>query len=224
MKPATERARAPAQIAQIHFAVVVEKDLVVESGFYLRAGFEFHAVENRIDIAQRFHPHLQSERNLECAFSRAGAFQTHFIRVFVHPDENLRDGNVFLSVEILGQLLISEHVVADQDPLTRINPAEAAAHQRASAHGNILAAVIFQQDQVVITECHQPVALHQIFHPHIGFSVAGKGKRFQRRRAALINRRVGVFRRVQLINDIDRLRGHAELRHERIERHHLFLF
>src|SRR5437667_3416204 len=39
----------------------------------------------------------------------------------------------------------------------------------------------------------------------------------------LINRRVRVLRRIELINDINRLRGHAELRHERIEGDYLFL-
>ena len=58
LKPAAESARPPAQIAQIHFAVVVEKNLVVERGFDGRAGFQFHAVQRSIDIAQRFHSHF----------------------------------------------------------------------------------------------------------------------------------------------------------------------
>ena len=39
----------------------------------------------------------------------------------------------------------------------------------------------------------------------------------------LIDRRIGIFRGVELINDVDRLGCHAHLRHERIERHDLFL-
>ena len=39
----------------------------------------------------------------------------------------------------------------------------------------------------------------------------------------LINRRVRLLRRVELINDVDRLRSHAHLRHERVERDDLFL-
>ena len=58
MKPATERACPPAQIAQIHFAVVVEKNFVVEGSFHLRAGFERNAVEHCIDIPQGFHSHF----------------------------------------------------------------------------------------------------------------------------------------------------------------------
>ena len=224
LKPATERACPPAQIAQIHFAVVVEKNFVVERRFHLRAGFEFHAIEHRIDVAQRCHPHFQSERDLKRAFASPRALETDFVRVFIDPNENLRNGNVFLGVEILGQLLIGQHVVAHQDSLPRINSAESAAHQRPAAHGNILAAVILEQDQVAIAKRHQPIALRQIFHPHVRFSVARKRERFQRRRAALINRRVGIFGRVQLVNDVDRLRRHAELRHKRIKRDHLFLF
>ena len=40
----------------------------------------------------------------------------------------------------------------------------------------------------------------------------------------LIDRRVRILRCVELINDVDGLRSHAHLRHERIERNHLFLF
>ena len=136
----------------------------------------------------------------------------------------MRNGNVFLGVKILRQLLISQHRVANQNSLARINPAEPAADQRTAAHRNILAAVIFQQNELVITKRHQPIALGQIFHAHVGFDAVREGERFQRRRAALINRRVGVFRGVELINDINRLRGHAELRHERIKGNDLFLF
>ena len=39
----------------------------------------------------------------------------------------------------------------------------------------------------------------------------------------LINRRVRLLRRVELIHNVDRLRSHAHLRHERVERDDLFL-
>ena len=39
----------------------------------------------------------------------------------------------------------------------------------------------------------------------------------------LVNRRIRILRRVELVNDVDRLRRHAELRHEGIERDDLLL-
>ena len=86
-----------------------------------------------------------------------------------------------------------------------------------------MAAVIFQQNQFVITKRHQPIGIGQAFHFHVGFHVVGKRKRFQRGRAALVNRRISVFGSVELINDVDRLRRHPEQGHERIKRDDLFL-
>ena len=39
----------------------------------------------------------------------------------------------------------------------------------------------------------------------------------------LVDRRIRILRRVELVNDVYRLRRHAELRHERIERDDLLL-
>ena len=143
MEPSAERARPPSQIDQIHFAVVVENDFVVERRFRLRARFQLHAVENSIDIAQRFHVYLEPERNLERAFPCPRPFQLDLVAVSVHAHKNLRHGNVLLGVEILGQFLIAEHLIAHQNSLARINPAKTAAGQRPAAHRYILAAVIF---------------------------------------------------------------------------------
>ena len=174
LKPATERTSSPAQIAQIHLTVVVEENFVVQARLHLGTGLEFHSVQHRIDVPQRFHSHLQSERDLERAFARPRTFQTDFVRVLVHPHKNLRNGNVFLGVEILGQLLVGQHMITDQDPLPRINSAKSAPHQRPAAHRNILAAVILQQNQIGIAKRHQSIALYQIFHSHVRFAVTGE--------------------------------------------------
>src|SRR5436305_13206705 len=58
---------------------------------------------------------------------------------------------------------------------------------------------------------------------YIGLPVWTEGERLQRRRAMLIDRRVRIFRWVELIDDVDCLGSHAHLRHERIERDDLFL-
>ena len=63
----------------------------------------------------------------------------------------------------------------------------------------------------------------EAFQNYVGLAVPPERERFQRRCAMLIDRWIRILRRVELINDIDRLRSHAHLRHERIERHHLFL-
>ncbi len=58
LEPAAHGASAPAQIDEIHLAVVVKDDLVFERRFHLLARFEFHAVENGVDIAQCMHAAL----------------------------------------------------------------------------------------------------------------------------------------------------------------------
>src|SRR5438094_330145 len=112
LEPAAQGASTPAQIAQIHLAVVMENDPVLERSLDLCAGFQFDSVELAIHIPQRLHSHVQSEGDPERAFTRSRAFQFHFIRLLVHADENLWKRNVFLGVEILRQFLVAEHLVA----------------------------------------------------------------------------------------------------------------
>ena len=50
-----------------------------------------------------------------------------------------------------------------------------------------------------------------------------EGDRFERRSAALIDLLVGILRGIQLVNDVDRLRRHPELRHEGVKCDDLFL-
>ena len=142
--------------------------------------FNFTPLSLGIDIAQRLHAHLQPESDPERAFARARALQFHFIRVPVYTDENLRKRNVLLRVEILRELLIAEHLVANQNALARINSAEPATHQRPSAHRHVLAAIIFQQNQIVIAERHQPIVVVQVLDRHVGLSVCSERERFQR--------------------------------------------
>ncbi len=141
----------------------------------------------------------------------------------MHAHENLRQRNVLLRVEIGRQLLVGQKLVADQNPLSGINAAKTAAQERAAANRDGLAGVILEQDQIVITKGEKPIASAQAFQGHVRRAVGPERKRFERRRAALVDGSVGILRGVQLINDVDRLRRHAELRHERVKSDDLFL-
>jgi len=110
-----------------------------------------------VDVAKCMHLHLESERYLQRALTRARTLQFHFIRILVHADEDLRHGNVFLGVEISRQLLKRKHLVANENSLAWINPAKSPAQERPAPHRDRLGAVIFQENQVVITECKQPI-------------------------------------------------------------------
>src|SRR5437867_968003 len=179
LEASAQGASTPAQIAQIHFTVVMENDPVLECSLDLRAGFQSDSVELGIHIPQRLHSYVQSEGDPQRAFTRSRAFQFHFIRFLVHTDENLWERNVFLGVEILRQFLVAEHLVAYQNALARINSAEAAAHQWSPAHRDILAAVIFQQNQIVITKRHQVIGFAEVLEYYICLAVSAEGQRFQ---------------------------------------------
>src|SRR5882724_3861719 len=193
LKSAAQGASTPAQIAQIHFAVVVENDPVLERGLDLCAGFQSDSVEFGIHIPQRLHSYVQSEGDPQRAFTRSRAFQFHFIRFLVHTDENLWKRNVLLGVEILCQLLVAEHLVAYQNALARINSAEAAAHQWSPAHRDVLAAVIFQQNQIVIAKRHQVIGFAEILENYICLAIWSERQRFQGGGAMLIDRGVRVL-------------------------------
>ena len=59
----------------------------------------------------------------------------------------------------------------------------------------------------------QAILRIQALEQDIGGAIGPK-ERFQRRGPALINGRIRIFRRVQLIDNIDRLRSHPELGHK----------
>ncbi len=180
LEPAAHRARAAPQIYQIHLAVVVKNDPVFERSFNLRPSAQFNFVEDRIDVAQRFYAYFQAKRDFQRTFARTRTLQSHFIRVPVYPDENLRQRDILLRVEILLQLLISQHMVANQNPLARINPAKAPAHQWPAADRHVLTAVILQQNQFVIAKREQAFVFRKTLQFHVASCVVGKRKRFER--------------------------------------------
>jgi hypothetical protein len=130
LESSAERAGAPAQIVQIQLAVVVENDFVFQRRFDLSAGFQAYvplssASTSRNALTRTFSPKVTSSA-LSRVRERSSCTSS---ASFCHPDEDLRKRNVLLGVEILRQLLIAEHLVADQNSLARINSAEPAAHQ-----------------------------------------------------------------------------------------------
>ena len=76
----------------------------------------------------------------------------------------------------------------------------------------------------MIAKGEQPVASAQALERDIGRAIRAEGNRLERRSAPLIDLLVGVLRGIELVNDIDRLRRHPELRHERVEGDDLVLF
>src|SRR4029434_4379679 len=111
-----------------------------------------------------------SERDPECALARSGAFHLHLLCIFAYADEDFWERDVFLRIEILRQLLIAEHLVADQNALARINSTKPAAHQRSPAHRDVLATVVFQENQIVIPKGHEPICFGEILEDNVSLA------------------------------------------------------
>ncbi|KAG0505173.1 MAG: hypothetical protein Udaeo_14980 [Candidatus Udaeobacter sp.] len=171
MESSAERACAPTQVVQIQLGVVVENNFVIQCRVDRSAGFQAYSLELCIDVAQCLDPHFESEGHTQRAFTRSRTLQLYLLCVLSYPDKDFRKRNVLFGIEILRQLLITEHLVADQNSLTGVNSTEPAAHQRSSTDGDVLAAVIFQENQVVIPEGHQPIGFGQVLEYDIGFAV-----------------------------------------------------
>jgi hypothetical protein len=75
----------------------------------------------------------------------------------------------------------------------------------------------------VITKGEEAIGPGEALQGHVRRAVRPERKCLERGGAALVNRGVGILRGIQLVNDVDRLRRHAELRHERIKGDDLFL-
>ena len=86
----------------------MENDAVIERRLDLGSRLEFDAVELGSHIAQRFDAHLEPESHFEGTFARPRALQLHFVGIPVHPHENLRERNILLGVEIVGEILVGE--------------------------------------------------------------------------------------------------------------------
>src|SRR5439155_22966555 len=107
--------------------------------------------------------------------------------------EQFQKSYTCLGIARLRQRMMREHLVADQTSLTAINSEAAAAYRRSTAHAGVLAAVVFQENKIVIAKGHQPICFGEILEHDVRFAVRSKGERLQRRRAMLIDRWIGLF-------------------------------
>ena len=201
----------------------MKNDPVLQRRFDQRPRAQPGAIQFGIDVFQCFHFHFQSEGDFQCCFTRTRALQVDFIGVAIDPDEDLRERDVLLGIEILRQLLITEHLIAHQNALARVNPAEPAARQGAAAHRHTLRAVIFQKNQIVVAKRQQPVARTKAFQHHVRLAVITERDRFQGRCVTLVDGGIGFLARIQLVDDVDRLRRHPELRHKGVKLDDLLL-
>ena len=63
----------------------------------------------------------------------------------------------------------------------------------------------------------QPVVLGQVAERHVGGIVWAEGQELQRRGPLLEHGGIGVLRGIELVDDVDGLRRHAQTRHELVE-------
>ena len=217
-----ESARAPPQVVERHFGVVVKDDAVVERGVDGGAGAEGDAVEQRVHAFQRAHLHLQPETHFQTGFAGLFLFEMHLI-VAADREVHLGQRDVLFRVEIIREVFVREHLLAEHNALPGIDAAECAWHQRPPAHDDAFARLVLQQNEIVIAKRHQPLRPREPFQFHVRRAVCAEGQRLQRRLPLLVNGAVGILRRIELIDDVDGLRGHAELRHKRVETDDLLL-
>ena len=78
-----------------------------------------------------------------------------------------------------------------------------------------LRALVLEQDEIVIAERDEPLVACEPLQLHVRRGVRAEGQRLQRRLPLLVDRPCrDLLRGIELIDDVDRLRRHAELRHE----------
>ena len=76
--------------------------------------------------------------------------------------------------------------------------------------------LIFEKNQVLVPERHEPLVSRKRPQSDVSGAVASEAQRFQRGLAVLIDRFVALFVGVELVDDIDGLRGHSQLCHETV--------
>jgi hypothetical protein len=106
--------------------------------------------------------------------------------------------------------------------LAGVDPAKIAGFERASPDGDVGRRQVFEQQQLVVTEGEEAFFFVQAFEDDVlGGAAGAKAHGLQRGIAGLIHGRVRVVSGTKLVDDVNGLRGHAELGHEGIELHQL---
>ena len=133
-------------------------------------------------------------------------------------------GEIFFGIKIVDKIFVGKNLLAENDPLAHVNAAEGTWAEGASANNDSFGTLVFEEDEIEVAKGDESFWCGEALMFDIGGSVSAKGQRFEGRLAMLINCAVGVLGGVELVNDIDRLGGHAELGHERVKVDDLLLF
>ena len=222
LEPPTQGAGPAAEIVQGQLRGVVEKDFVLQICLHQRAGPQRYPVEERIHVFQGAHPDFKSEFDFEHGFPAANPLQMDLV-IIIDGEVDLREGDVFLGVEIVGEVLVGEHLLPEHDALARIDPAERPGPQGPASDHDSFRALVFEEDQVVVAERHQFFLRSEAAQTDVGGLVASKAQAFQGGLTMLVDRFVGFLARVELVDNVDGLSCHPQLRHEPVVRNHLLL-
>ncbi len=214
LKAAAEGAGFAAEVAEGEFGVVVEEDAILERCLYLGSNFEFYAADLRFGIFESADVNLQTEADFEGAI--AGSFLLEFdFTVIVDGEVDLGDGDVFLRVEVVGELLMTEDLFAKGDALAGIDAGESAGLKWSSTDGYRLCREVFEDEKLMVAEGQHALGAVQAFEGNIGVSGRGpEAHAFERGLASFQTEGVGVFAGADLANDIESSFCHAQLGHE----------
>ena len=201
----------------------MENDFVLQCGGDLAADIETDAIENGVHIFERLHAHPQSKGDLQARVARAVFFQSDFV-LLVYGDEDLWEGHIFLGVEVENEIRVGEHDIIYKNALPGVEPCKAAGFQGAALHDECASAEVFNNDEVAVAVGVQPLIGREVGEHDIIVFLEAEAHHFERRGAGAVDRGVGFVVGVELVNDVDRLRGHAEARHEFVIGHDGFAF
>ena len=215
-------ARPQAQVVEVEFAVVVEDDPVLERGRDLRALCQARAAQHGVHIPERPHSYAQAEGDLQAGVARAAFLERDL--VVAHRHENLGQAHIFLRVEIEDEVGVGEHDIVHEHALAVVEPREAARLERASLHDEAACAEVFHDHQIAEAVGVEPLAGLEAGHHHIGVLLVAEAHHLEWRGSGAVDRGVRLLVGIQLVNDVDRLRGHAEPRHEGVIRDHRLVF
>ena len=109
---------------------------------------------------------------------------------------------------------MGEHLIIDEDPLAGEDAAEVAVLQNPALHDQVPAGKILENDEILVAIGQDALGLAQPGKQNIAAVRRAKAHHFERRGSLVIDADVVLVVGVELINDVDRLGGHAELRHE----------
>ena len=179
-----------------------------------------YPAQGRPEILDRLDAHPEPEGYFQITVATANFFQSDFLVVDRHKD--MGEGDISLGVKIEDKILRCDDLFADQYALTRIDATELRGFQQPTLHDQAFGGEILEDDEIVVPVGQELFPGGEILEGDIALCRITEAQHLQRGYPLVEKFRISLIVGIELIDNVDGLRRHAEFAHEIMIGRHLF--